>query len=171
MGTPTSPSGETPSVVNPTVHASAVLIGARAALIRGPSGCGKSRLALALIDAAEKGSLTFSRLVADDRVHLDAVGGRLLARVPVELAGLIEIRGLGIRRLPFEAMAVVGLIVDLAASDGARLPALVAEEARVLGVAVPRLAVAPGVDPLPLVLGWIRSPPGATPPDPKVAEK
>ena len=44
------------------------------------------------------------------------------ARRP-ELAGLIEVRGLGIRRLPYEPVAVVGLVVDLAAPDGERLPA------------------------------------------------
>ena len=53
-----------------TVHASAVLVGARAVLIRGPSGAGKSRLALDLIEAARGGRLRFARLVGDDRVHL-----------------------------------------------------------------------------------------------------
>ena len=41
--------------VNPSIHASAVLVGARAVLIRGPAGSGKSRLALALLNAAEAG--------------------------------------------------------------------------------------------------------------------
>jgi HPr kinase/phosphorylase len=171
MATPTSPSGETPAAANPTIHASAVLIGAYAALIRGPSGAGKSRLALTLIDAAEKASLPFARLVADDRVRLDVANGRLLARAPSELAGLIEIRGLGVRHLPFETVAVVGLVIDLAASDAARLPADEAGHASVLGVSLPRLAVAPGVEPLPLLLARIKSPAGATPPGPKVAEK
>ena len=49
-----------------TVHASAVLIGARAVLIRGPSGSGKSQLALGLIEAARGGALAFARLVADE---------------------------------------------------------------------------------------------------------
>ena len=55
-----------------TVHAAAVLVGARAVLIRGPSGVGKSRLALQLIQAADAGTLRFTRLVGDDRVHLSA---------------------------------------------------------------------------------------------------
>ena len=62
----------------PTVHASAVLAGARAVLIRGAPGAGKSRLALALIQAAQTGLLPFARLVGDDRVHLEAHHGRLL---------------------------------------------------------------------------------------------
>ncbi|MGA7487776.1 MAG: serine kinase, partial [Xanthobacteraceae bacterium] len=64
----------------PTVHASAVLAGARAVLIRGPAGAGKSQLALALIHAGETGLLRFARLVGDDRVHLEAHHGRLLVR-------------------------------------------------------------------------------------------
>ena len=50
-----------------TVHASAVLIGARAVLIRGPSGSGKSRLAWELIEAARGGAVVFTRLVGEDR--------------------------------------------------------------------------------------------------------
>jgi HPr kinase/phosphorylase len=105
-----------------SVHASCVLVGARAVLIRGPSGCGKSQLALGLIQAAASGSLRFARLVADDRVRLAPAGGRLLARPAEPLAGLIELRGVGLLRLPYEPCAVVGLVVDLAATDGSRLP-------------------------------------------------
>ena len=65
-----------------TVHASAVLVGSRAVLIRGPSASGKSQLALELLEAARTGVLRFAKLVADDRVHLEAVSGRLLARPP-----------------------------------------------------------------------------------------
>ena len=97
----------------PTVHASAVLAGARAVLIRGGAGSGKSKLALALIDAAQTGMLAFARLVGDDRVHLESRHGRLLVKPAAPLAGLIEVRGLGIRRLDHEPVAVVGLVVDV----------------------------------------------------------
>jgi len=133
-----------------TVHASAVLVSARAVLIRGPSGGGKSRLALALIRAAQTGLIPFARLVGDDRVGLEPCHGRLLVRPAVSLAGLIEVRGAGIRRLDYEPAAVVGLVVDLAAEDAERLP-LPAETA-ISGVRLPRFAVAAGVDPLPGVL-------------------
>jgi len=140
----------------PSVHASAVLAGARAVLIRGPAGSGKSRLALAIIEAAQTGLLPFARLVGDDRVHLEPSHGRLLVRPAPALAGLIEVRGLGIRRMPHEPRAVVGLVVDLAAGDAERMPAC--GDATIAGIALPRLAVAQGVQPLPAVLAALVSP-------------
>ena len=137
-------------MVAPTVHASAVLAGARAVLIRGPSGAGKSRLALALIHAAQTGLLRFARLVGDDRVYLEPCHGRLLVRPAASLAGLIEVHGVGIRRLDHEPVAVVGLVVDLAAADAERLPT--ATDTIVSGVRLPRLEVADGADALPQVL-------------------
>ena len=98
------------------------LIGAKAALIRGPAGAGKSQLVWDLLQAATQGALPFARLVGDDRVHVEAHAGRLLVRPAPALAGLIEIRGLGIRRLPYEPVAAVALVVDLAAADAARHP-------------------------------------------------
>ena len=102
---------------SPTVHASAVLVGARAVLIRGAPAAGKSALALRLIGAARSGLIPFARLVGDDRVHLEACHGRLLVRPAAALEGLLEVRGLGIRRLPYEPAAVVGLVVDLGAAE------------------------------------------------------
>jgi HPr kinase/phosphorylase len=141
-----------------TVHASAVLVGARAVLIRGPSGSGKSRLVLDLIEAARSGSLPFARLVADDRVHLETANGRLLARPAKALAGLIEVRGVGLRRIAHEPSAVVGLVVDLAAAEAQRLPDAAERIAEVGGIKLPRLAVASGAAALPAVLARINSP-------------
>jgi HPr kinase/phosphorylase len=141
-----------------TVHASAVLVGTRAVLIRGASGVGKSRLALELIESARRGSLLFARLVGDDRVHLQAAGGRLLVHSVEALAGLIEVRGVGIVRLPYEPSAVVGLVVDLAA-DAERLPDAKERQAVLEGVSLPRLAVADGTKALPGVLTLLTSSP------------
>jgi HPr kinase/phosphorylase len=135
-----------------TIHASAVLVGAQAVLIRGPSGAGKSRLAFALIDAARTGQLPFARLIGDDRVHLETHHERLLVRPAPALAGLIEIRGIGIHRLPFEAMGVVGLVVDLAASDAERMPEPAAATTEINGIVLPRLGVAPGHEALATVI-------------------
>ena len=147
--------------VGPTIHAAAVLVGARAILIRGPAGSGKSRLALKLIEAAPHGPLIFSRLVADDRVHVTAAHGRLIARPPSPLAGLIEVRGLGIRRFPHEEIAVVSMVVDLAAQSPQRLPDGPEAWATVEGIRLPRLAVAAGGDAFSLILAALGSPPAA----------
>ena len=80
-------------------------------------------------------------------------------RPAAALAGLIEIRGLGIRRLPYEPVAVVGLVVDLAAADAERYPAAEAQKASIEGVTLPRLAVAPGVPALAMVLAFLGTPP------------
>jgi HPr kinase/phosphorylase len=141
----------------PTIHASAVLVGARAVLIQGPSGSGKSQLALGLLEAAQTGTLPFARLVADDRAELEAVHGRLLVRPAPVLAGLIEVRGLGIRRMTYEPLAVVGLLVDLAAADAGRMPEPAAQRCEIEGTTLPRLAVAVGQPPLPLVLSYLRT--------------
>jgi serine kinase of HPr protein (carbohydrate metabolism regulator) len=138
-----------------TIHASAVLIGPKAALIRGPAGSGKSRLVWDLLQSA----MPFSRLVADDRAHVEACAGRLLVRPTPALAGMLEIRGLGIRRLPYEPVAAVGLVVDLAAEDAARQPGQEAGKAVIGGVSLPRLAVAPGMSALAMLLALLKTSP------------
>ncbi|HTL65845.1 MAG TPA: serine kinase [Pseudolabrys sp.] len=142
-----------------TIHASAVLAGPKAILIRGPSGSGKSLLAWNLINAASQGMLPFARLVGDDRLEVIDRSGKLLVRPAQALSGLIEIHGLGIRRLPFESVAVVGWVVDLAAADAARLPAARATTTSIGGVSVARLAVAAGMTALPMVLAALRTSP------------
>jgi serine kinase of HPr protein (carbohydrate metabolism regulator) len=139
-----------------TIHASAVLIGAHAVLIRGPSGAGKSRLAWELISAAPA-HLPFARFVADDRALVAAQHDRLLVRPAPELAGLLEVRGFGIRRLAYEPVAVVGLVVDLAASDADRLPAREALSATIAGITLPRLAVAASQPALPGLLAMLHT--------------
>lgn len=139
-------------MTEPTIHASAVLVGSRAVLIRGRAGAGKSHLVLGLLEAARAGLVPFARLVTDDRAHVEAVNGRLLVRPPAALRGLVEMRGVGIIRLPYEGTAVVGLVVDLASEQGARLPDQDDRRTVIAGIPLPRLPVSPGIDPLPLVL-------------------
>ena len=126
--------------MSPSVHAACVAVGAAGVLIRGASGTGKSALADALVaDAVARGG--FARLVADDRTHLAAVNGRLLASAPPALAGLIERRGVGLVAIPHLACAVVRLVVDLVDAPD-RLPAPESAQAVLETVALPRLAVA-----------------------------
>ncbi len=117
------------------VHATAVAIEGAAVLLRGPPGAGKSDLALRLIDAG-------ARLVADDQVELKRVGAQVLARAPAAIAGLIEVRGLGIARVDAIEEAPLALIVDLVPpATVERLPEDRTED--VLGLAIPLLALAP----------------------------
>lgn len=141
----------------PTIHASVVLVGARAVLIRGPAGSGKSRLVLNLIQAASNGPLIFARLVADDRVLVRAVHDRLIAQPPAALAGFLEVRGLGIQQLQYEPMAVVSWVVDLDVATPMRMPDSADTQTVIAGVKIPRLAVARGCDPIPIVLAAVTS--------------
>lgn len=136
----------------PSVHASAVKVGSLAVLIRGPSGAGKSRLAFDLIMAGRSGVVERAVLVGDDRVHLATLGDEIVVRPAPVLAGLIEIRGLGIRRCDFVEHATVGLVVDLDADDAKRLPLPESLKTIILGVEIPRIPVGRGDSPLPLVV-------------------
>lgn len=117
------------------VHATCVTFDEGAVLLRGPSGAGKSDLALRLIDRG-------ARLVADDRVDVEPRAGMLRARAPAALAGLIEIRGLGIVPMPFATDARLALLVDLV--PRALVERLPGDDVEVIaGVSLPRIAVDP----------------------------
>lgn len=135
-----------------TIHASAVQVGDIAILIRGASGAGKSRLAFDLMLAGRAGQIAPARLIGDDRVYLEAEDGNAIVRPAPELQGLIEIRGLGIRHCDFIPRAKVGLVVDLEAEDGARLPHAAAQTIVLCGVPLPRIPVPYGYAALPLVI-------------------
>ena len=135
--------------MNPKLlHATCVALAGRdgplGVLLRGPSGAGKSDLALRLIDRG-------ARLVADDQcdVKVEAGAGgdgaaapRLIACAPATIAGVLEVRGLGLEEVPSLTEAPVALIVDLVARDEVeRLPEAASEE--ILGVELPCLALDP----------------------------
>jgi len=138
-----------------SVHASAVCVGEQAILIRGASGAGKSRLALYLILAGRTGAIAATKLIGDDRVRLDTRNSRVWVSGVPELEGMIEIRGLGIRRCDFTPEAQVALVVDLAASDAERLPPPERLRTLISGIELPRIPVAAGDNPLPMVLGFL----------------
>ncbi|MEX2642614.1 MAG: HPr kinase/phosphatase C-terminal domain-containing protein [Acetobacterales bacterium] len=121
-------------------HATCVALDGRGVLILGRSGSGKSDLALRLL-------MQGAALVADDRVDLRFEGGAVVASPPPSLAGLIEIRGVGIVaaadiRAVAAAECVICLVVELVAPEHVpRLP----PQARcdLLGVSLPVLRLAP----------------------------
>lgn len=118
-----------------TIHGTVVDIDGAGVLLRGPPGSGKSDLALRLIDRG-------AALVADDRVILSVDHGGLAAFAPGPGAGKLEIRGLGIVRVPYLARADLHLVVDLVEPGRIeRLPK--AAETVLLGVALPVLTLAP----------------------------
>jgi HPr kinase/phosphorylase len=91
------------------IHASCAAREGRGVLLIGAPGSGKSDLLLRLLDHG-------FALVADDRVDIHAG----TAAPPPALAGLLEVRGLGIVRLPFQAPVPLALAVEL--GPGERLP-------------------------------------------------
>ena len=115
-----------------TLHASTVALDGRAVVISGPSGSGKSDLALRLLD---RGFM----LVSDDRTLVRKDGDKLVASAPPNIAGKLEIRGIGIVDMDTVGDVPVALLVELT-SDIQRLP----DDNRdrpVLGVRVPVISI------------------------------
>lgn len=140
-----------------SIHASAVMVGESGILIRGPSGSGKSRLAFALLMAGRAGIVPRATLIGDDRIVLSVNAGHLAARGVPELAGMIEIRGLGIRKCEAVSQGRIEVVVDLAATDAERLPPPNALKTTLLGLELPRIPVGNAYDPLPLVVGFLNT--------------
>lgn len=88
------------------IHATCVSVDGRGVILRGPSGSGKSDLALRLIDQG-------GTLIADDRVDLRLHDGDVVASSPQNIAGQLEVRGIGIIRLTYQEDARLSLVVDL----------------------------------------------------------
>lgn len=119
------------------MQASAVAIGGRALIIEGPPGSGKSSLTLALIDRG-------AALIGDDGVTLTRDGEQLRASAPPHIAGLLEVRGVGLARLPVAAPAPAALILTLGGPPPPRLPDTPLPIRIIAGVAVPVLGFDPG---------------------------
>lgn len=123
-----------------TVHATCLLVGEAGILVRGASGSGKSTVARRLVDHWSRAG-GFARIVADDRVLLERVNGRLLARPVSPLEGLLEIRGVGLVAVRHEPACVLRLVADLSGPERSRMPEPGEREARILGVTLPGLRV------------------------------
>ncbi len=108
---------------------SAVAIDDHAILIEGPPGSGKSSVALALID---RGAV----LIGDDGVSLESNADRVVVAPPPNIAGKLEIRGVGIVEME-TATARLALILVLE-FDAPRLP-LDIERRDMIGCSIPVL--------------------------------
>jgi serine kinase of HPr protein (carbohydrate metabolism regulator) len=118
-------------------QASAVAIDGRALILEGPPGSGKSSLMLSLIDRG-------ATLIGDDGVTLARDGDRILASPPPNIAGLLEIRGVGLVTMPTAADVPVALILSLVGEGHAeRLPGMLVTR-DLFGLAIPVLPFAHG---------------------------
>lgn len=115
--------------------ATCAAVNGRALLIEGPSGSGKSTLALALID---RGGV----LIGDDGVTLEKRDSRLFASPPPNIAGLLEVRNLGLLQFPVASAVPVALVLRIDA-DAPRFIET-AERVELGGVELPMMRVWPG---------------------------
>lgn len=115
------------------VHGTSVVIDGRGVLIRGPSGAGKSDLALRLID---RGAM----LIADDYTRLSREGDALFGSAPERIAGMIEVRGLGLIQMPHAPHAPIALVVQLVDTVPERHPDPLPRQT-LCGLEVPMLAL------------------------------
>lgn len=132
------------------MHATTVFLDGYGVMISGPAGIGKSALALDLLNDAHGFEYVLinggtSRLVADDQTYLgrDEVDGQkqLVARCPDTIEGLLEVRGLGIIKVPFKSPAPVNLLVELIDTLPVRMPAQQNRYRYILEVKVPYIQV------------------------------
>ncbi len=126
-----------PDVSSETVHGTCVAVDGRAVVIEGRSGAGKSDLALRLIDRG-------AALVSDGQVICQRYEGGLIACTPAQLAGRIEVHGLGIVEMPHLERVPVNLLIVLL-----DIPSHFPDDVRgrrIAGIEVPVLALA-GLEP------------------------
>lgn len=119
------------------IHGTLVDFQTKGILFIGKSGTGKSDLALRMI--MEKGA----KLVADDRVDLENIKGKLYGSAPKALFGKLEIRGVGIENFEALLRSEIVLCVELCSdrSEVERLP--FNEYVDFLGVSVTKMKLYP----------------------------
>ncbi len=97
------------------IHGTCVAYKNKGVLVLGASGTGKSALALELM---AQGAV----LVSDDQTIVDQSQGKLVARTPKALQGLIEARGVGILKAEYTSSVCLQLVVSLDQEEANRLP-------------------------------------------------
>lgn len=121
------------------IHANCISIANQGVIIIGPSNSGKSDITLRLI-MSELG-----KLVSDDRVDINVSHetSQVIASPPIALAGLLEVRGVGIIEVPHLSQIPVRLVVELVSNpeDLERMP--LPEFYDLEGIRLPKIRVYP----------------------------
>lgn len=132
-------------MVQELLHGTAVALDGKAALIVGPSGAGKSDLALRFLSSSQAlyDAQFEQRLVGDDQLYASVTErGGVVLRPPDNLAGLIEVRGVGIVRVPHIPCAELSVVVTLVSGDEVnRLPEMPSPHTNILSVSVPSISL------------------------------
>lgn len=119
------------------IHATLISFENKGILFIGKSGAGKSDLALRMI--MEHGAL----LVADDRVDIEKIDGKIYGSSPNEIAGKLEIRNIGIGKFSQKQKEEINICVELC-NDREKLERLPEEEyADFLGVSITKIKLYP----------------------------
>ena len=129
------------------IHGSCIAVDGLGVLLLGAPGAGKSDLVLRLLDhqgSGISGRLRAAQLVADDQIVIERQGECLVASAPPPLSGKLEVRGLGIVKVPVIPHAPLMLAVRLTDSDEIeRLPDLQISRFDILGTSVPLILIDP----------------------------
>lgn len=137
-----NPSREPPEGKPLLLHATLVRVNGKGVLLQGPSAAGKSDLALRLITTSFAPAFVIHQplLVADDQVEVTRGEAAAIGRAPATLKGLIEVRHLGIMKVPVAEHCKLDLVVSLASEPRpARLPAEGASIELLPGLTLPHL--------------------------------
>lgn len=119
------------------IYASCLAYDKKGLLLIGKSGSGKSDICLRMI--MQKGAV----LVADDRVDLTISGNNLVAQAPSTIAGLLEVRGIGLIKFPYQKQVVVKLAIELV-DDYAKIERMPDDDfIELVGLKIPKIKLYP----------------------------
>ena len=129
-----------------SLHATCLEVEGAGVILFGASGSGKSDLALRLLDhggSCDQGPAG-AVLVGDDRVVVEAVGGRLRASSPPQIIGRLEVRGVGIVVVPYTERTELRFAVRLdSTAPVQRIPDFARQTIEIAGIAIPELHLNP----------------------------
>lgn len=95
------------------LEANCVCVMGAGVLLFGPSSSGKSDLTLRLLSARSALLEEPCALVADDQTYVWSEGGELYASPPSQIAGLMEVRGVGVLRFNHLEKVKISLALEL----------------------------------------------------------